>query len=224
MRASRHLRFLAAAALVAVAAAQPIAALAADKDADRMRASLRRAQEGQRKAEQEKAAVAAERDTLQQEKEKLEAEVKSLGARVQTAQAALARSKKELETAGAALDAAKKNESDLSKALADAREQIAAAKTAHEATGKTLAARDGELKQLTSAHERSTQRVKLLEERNAKLYQLGLDLIGRFENRGLWETVRGSEPFTRLKRVELENLMEDYRDKLRSERASPATR
>src|SRR5262245_5590892 len=57
-------------------------------------------------------------------------------------------------------------------------------------------------------------------DRNAGLYNLNVEVLDHMENRGFWSAVSGHEPFTKLKRTELENLIDDYRyraDELRLE-------
>jgi chromosome segregation ATPase len=48
-------------------------------------------------------------------------------------------------------------------------------------------------------------------DRNVALYELNNEVLGRLESRGFWANVGEREPFTRLKRVQMENLIEDYR-------------
>lgn len=62
-------------------------------------------------------------------------------------------------------------------------------------------------------------------DRNAGLYNLNAEVLDRMANRGFWSTVSEREPFTRLKRVELENLIDDYKyraDELRLEQQKQA--
>ena len=48
-------------------------------------------------------------------------------------------------------------------------------------------------------------------EHNQKLYALAIEVIDKLENQGFWSAVARAEPFTRLKRTELENLADGYR-------------
>ena len=57
---------------------------------------------------------------------------------------------------------------------------------------------------------------------NVKLYRVGRELLERYEKKTCGEIVREQEPFTRLKRVELENQLEGYRDRLDDGRHVPA--
>jgi chromosome segregation ATPase len=55
------------------------------------------------------------------------------------------------------------------------------------------------------------QALKVCIDHNRNLYALGTEVIGKLENQGFWSAVAKSEPFTRLKRTELENLADGYR-------------
>ena len=46
---------------------------------------------------------------------------------------------------------------------------------------------------------------------NEALYKLNGEVLTRFENDGVWSRMARAEPFTKLKRVELENLVDEYR-------------
>ena len=46
---------------------------------------------------------------------------------------------------------------------------------------------------------------------NIKLYELGLELADLYENKGVWAALVEKEPVTQLKRVELENRVQEYR-------------
>ncbi|NOT67540.1 MAG: hypothetical protein HOP04_04285 [Methylophilaceae bacterium] len=60
--------------------------------------------------------------------------------------------------------------------------------------------------------------------KNTKLYGFGLELVKMYENPGAFDAVLRKEPFTQIKRVELENIFQDYRDKLDEERAISASK
>ena len=55
------------------------------------------------------------------------------------------------------------------------------------------------------------------ETKNKKLYQYQVELINRAQNRGSLDALLEREPLTQLKRVEIENLLEEYRDKIDNE-------
>jgi len=74
------------------------------------------------------------------------------------------------------------------------------------AAAQTLAARDGELAQCV--------------DRNQKLYDLNDEILTRFGQRGFWSGLASAEPFTQLKRTQLENLIGEYRGKAEDQAVS----
>jgi colicin import membrane protein len=51
-------------------------------------------------------------------------------------------------------------------------------------------------------------------EKNAKLYKIGTELIELYKNKGVTDVMQDNEPFLQLSRVDMQNLMQDYSDKL----------
>ena len=49
---------------------------------------------------------------------------------------------------------------------------------------------------------------------NAQMYLLSEEILGRYEHRGFWSRAADVEPFTRLSRTRLENLADDYRERI----------
>ena len=63
----------------------------------------------------------------------------------------------------------------------------------------------------------SIQKTKLIDAcvaKNNKLYDYGLDLVKLYENPTEYKKVVLTEPFSQLKRVQLENILQDYNDKI----------
>lgn len=60
-----------------------------------------------------------------------------------------------------------------------------------------------------------------LQTRNMALYKLGGEILGRYEKFGLGTALTAREPFTGLTRTKLENLVQDYQDKLSSQLVKP---
>ena len=61
------------------------------------------------------------------------------------------------------------------------------------------------------------------ERKNIALYNLGNEILTRYEKYGLGEALAAKEPFTGLTRVKLQELVQDYRDKIADQRATPGT-
>ncbi len=54
------------------------------------------------------------------------------------------------------------------------------------------------------------QELKVCMDRNAGLYKLNEAVLARLDKESVWSRLVESEPFTKIKRVQLENLMDDY--------------
>lgn len=55
------------------------------------------------------------------------------------------------------------------------------------------------------------QELKVCMDRNAGLYKLNEEVLARLDKESVWSRLVESEPFTKIKRVQLENLMDDYK-------------
>lgn len=77
----------------------------------------------------------------------------------------------------------------------------------------TQVLRDTETERTQAKNQLATREreFKTCVDRNAALYNLNAEVLDKFENRGFWSSLTEREPFTRLKRVELENLAEEYK-------------
>lgn len=58
------------------------------------------------------------------------------------------------------------------------------------------------------------QQLLLCEDKNIALYQANLEMADRYKNKGMGTSLLQREPITGLKQVEIENILEEYRDKL----------
>lgn len=56
---------------------------------------------------------------------------------------------------------------------------------------------------------------------NQTLYQASLDLLQQYEKKGIWDAMMQHEPFTQIKRVELESIGETYRDRAEQHKFTP---
>lgn len=205
----RTLNSLLAISLALVAMQFSLAASAAEKDPAREQA--RRLQLMQRKFDQEKTA-------LVQEKTVLETQLKEAGEKVE-----------KLEKVEKAVLVAEHRASALAGELAKLRGE-------HDQLKARLGEAQGETKHLAEAHrkeiERRTaeqgalsgqleQRSKSLaqcEASNLLLYQYGVDLLQRHTGLPVANPLAILEPFTGLRQVEMENLLEEYHEKLEAQK------
>lgn len=203
MRASKRMRHLFLVVLAGIGAAGVAIAQSSDDPQARLRAALRETTVRVRQLEDENATLQAkqaqmERDrlTATQKAEQAEKGLSALRGQAASSQAALQRA-----------DAAQK-------------ESLAKWETAYKEAAATAQARDADAKRMEQALVTLREQNRQNEEKNAKLYQLGQDLIDLYENKKILEVFGASEPVTKLKRVEYENVMQDYQDRLRDSRVT----
>lgn len=55
--------------------------------------------------------------------------------------------------------------------------------------------------------------IQVCEKRNADLYQVSVDMMNRYQSKGVVDALLQKEPFTGIEKVRVDNVMQDYRDK-----------
>lgn len=225
--AARGLVLLALCALLAV----PQAALAqADKDKKgaREREVARRAQQALKKAEDEKAVLLREKtevdDKLKAATAKLaEADKTAVGLKAAAGRARVLAEEIKREKAAAVEQAAA--QASLAARLKEIEQRIAAAGVLQTETQRTLASRDAQLRQLQAAlaqaRTQANSEIGACEAKNAKLHTYGTELKRLYRDKTAFDAMRQAEPLTGLKSVEIDNLLEEYRDKLSGQRSAP---
>jgi chromosome segregation ATPase len=84
---------------------------------------------------------------------------------------------------------------------------------------RTLESERSELHTTSSAQQRQ---LETCAKDNVKLYDAGMELLERYANKGVWDALIEKEPVTQLKRVEMENLVQDYRQRVNAARFDTA--
>lgn len=166
---------------------------AADGKASREQMQVKRLQQLQRKLQQENTQLAQEKAALDGQLKAVQSSLDESSSKAQIAAsraAALGKELKEIKTEKEAL-AAKLAETEIK--LAETKEAL---------NKSALAGR-----QLNES-------LTICQAKNAKLHGYGVDLLDKYEKKGCGDALLQADPFTQLKRVEIENLMEDYREKL----------
>lgn len=152
----------------------------------------------------ERAALQAENSKLQQELDRLKAQLQKANTATKTLEG---RNRTLALAAGQGNAANRQNSEQLERARAQLQELVEKFRD----TAQTL--RDVEAERSTKTTELAAKErdLKTCIDRNAALYNLNTEVLDRAENRGFWSVLAEREPFTRLKRVELENLIDEYR-------------
>jgi chromosome segregation ATPase len=92
--------------------------------------------------------------------------------------------------------------------------------------GATLRQVEAERSDLQQQVGRATLALDQCAQRNEQLYQINAEVLNRFEHQGAFSGLAAAEPFTRIKRTQIENIALEDRERaeaLRMQRAATAT-
>lgn len=121
------------------------------------------------------------------------------------------------QQASTQLDAQKQT---LAAAIATYQENLTRWQMAYNEAAETARTRDADAKKLDALLVQTRGRAMVCEDKNAELYKFGKELVELYGNQDVLGSLGSKEPFTRLKQVQIENLMQDYEDKLRANMVS----
>lgn len=200
---------LAAAALLAVAIAGK--AWAADTDLDaKLRDQLRTTTMALREAQDQNA-------TLTAKQAELTAQLAAANQQITDLKAKPPEKPADQGQLAAAQDAAKQSEA----AAAQARAMLDKWQVAYKQAADVARARDAAAKDFEVRLKRSAAGLELCTSKNAALEKLGFEMLDKLGHRTLFTDFAETEPVTQIYRVKLENLLQDYRDKLRDQEVQP---
>ncbi|AHF93380.1 hypothetical protein OPIT5_27390 [Opitutaceae bacterium TAV5] len=214
-RLKRLLEKAAVLALLVLAVAGPAAFAQTQPDNTmelRLREALRNTTLQLRAAQSENAALQVAQAELEKERDALKKQIAALAKQGEKDRAAAAKEiadlkavvvSQEEKAAQLSADLAKwKESSQQATTLADSREQARAALETR-AAGLDRALAD-------------------CEARNIALVKVGNEILDRLEKFGLGDAIRAREPFIGTKRVEIQNLVQDYADRIMDQKYTPA--
>lgn len=161
--------------------------------------------------------LASERTQLQGDNTRLKQELAAMRKELDALKGAHSADERRLRAfEGAALRAGADRDSsqrELELELEQARERMQELVAKFRETAGSLRDVESEKAALTGTLTRREAELKSCAEHNLKLFDINNEILARLEDRGFWSAVSSAEPFTRLKRVELDNLTEEYRGK-----------
>lgn len=187
---------LATCAVLGLLVAVPAGASDAKK-ADPNKEQVKRLQQAQRKLEQEKTQLAQEKASVEAERDVARKKAEGEAQRV----AALGRE----------LGGLRKAKEDLAARLAQLEVELKQAR-------EQVANLEGEGQRLQATLGGEKQQHATCVTRNQEMHKTGLDILERYRSKGCTDSVLQAEPFTGLKRVEIENAAEDMRERLDSQK------
>ncbi|HVM59340.1 MAG TPA: phage major capsid protein [Verrucomicrobiae bacterium] len=162
-------------------------------------------------------AAETDRAALQAAQAQAADENKALTERLQAVTKQAEANRQAAQTAAQTADGLKAQVSRQEKEIADLKEATESCKLAAAATHK----KDAE--QIKLADDAVVQLERLVsdrQEKNLELYKTASEILQRYQNFGLGRALAAREPFVGITRVKLENLVQDYKDKLLDSRVT----
>ena len=184
-----------------------VAASANDKNVKKERQAVRRMQQQLNEMQQQKSLLDQEKTTLEETLKNVSNETESHKRAAASAAARASRLEKDSE-------AAYREKAELSVQLQEAQKQN------QELDGQRKQL-EQDLKNKAVALAKEGEQRNLCETNNGELYRIGRELVNWYADKGPLNAILEAEPFTGMKSVEMENLLENYREKLEAQHLEP---
>jgi chromosome segregation ATPase len=160
--------------------------------------------------------LTGERDAAKAESVKLAAEIEQLKKANQENAAKLSAADAAKQQLDGELTAQKTSASRVQETLDKTHEKLLEVIEKHKEVTQSKNELNNELTALKGKQQATEQQLTLCTEHNVKLYESGKDLLGRYQNKGTLGSLLQDEPALQFNSVEMENIVQDYEDKLRS--------
>jgi uncharacterized protein YlxW (UPF0749 family) len=155
--------------------------------------------------------LSAERTALQAENARLKQELEEAKKRAESATSQETALKRRAQEAEAAKNRMSAGTAATAESAARTRAQLDEVVVKFRETAQVLKDVEVERNGLKQEIDRMQRELGTCRDHNAQLLTINEEVLVRLENTGLWNKLAADEPFTRLKRTELENLAADYR-------------
>jgi chromosome segregation ATPase len=179
------------------------------------------AQQQNAQALQQMQQLAAERTALQAENSRLKQELEAATRRAGTAGSQEEALKRRAQNAEATSTRLAASSAANAESAARMRAQMDELVVKFRETAQTLKQAEAERNELRQSAAAAEQQLKTCRDHNAELLNINEQLLVRLENTGFWTKLAADEPFTRLKRTELENLAGEYRTRAAELKVTP---
>ncbi|MBY6239906.1 hypothetical protein [Methylosinus sp. Sm6] len=189
---------------LALAASPFLPAAAADSEADRLREALRGAITQQRALEDQRAALQAKLTEADAVRAKLEGQVKAAKADI-----------KQVEKAHR--DAVE----EFNQRLTERDQTLEKWKAAYEEAADVARAKDAERAKFEAQAASFKAGLKTCKAKNTELARIGRELLQHYETANFADLAVASEPLSGVRRVEIQNLLQDYNDKILDQKVTP---
>ena len=209
-------------ASLAVGFVYPDSAIAAEKKDKAARRAALMVQKAKQEMEQEKSNMQAQFDL---QKKELEDKVKSNDEQLQkrsanlgVAQRKLGGLQSELTKVNSEKTALETKQQEMQALLESTQKSLADMTLQFKQAQADLKINDNQRTTLSTNLAKTNVSLSSCEQKNAKLHQFGTDLIDIYDKPSLYTAIMRDEPFFQLKRVELENILQNQQDKLDEEK------
>lgn len=151
----------------------------------------------------ERTRLNAENAKLKKQIKNLEGQLEELNGEKETAQSQLTKTQQQLSSKTQFSD-------DVVNRLKDAKSKMEELIGKFRETISNLRQVENESAQRAQEITRLEQELNSCATSNVELSKLGLEVLDNYENKGFWDRAGQKEPFTQLKRVQIENIVDDY--------------
>ncbi|CEN56269.1 hypothetical protein [Candidatus Methylopumilus turicensis] len=195
--------------------------------ADKKDKAARRAQQMVQQIQQEKAQLQSQLDQATQAKAVLDADMAKAQEENATLKTKFGAANRKIEGLEISLKEMTAERLAFEAKLLKTQVELEATKTAlneldvkYQANVYDLKVNEQQRANLTATTIQKTKVIDACLAKNAKLYDYGLELVKLYENPSLYKKAVLTEPFSQIKRVELENILQNYNDKIDLEKAT----
>jgi chromosome segregation ATPase len=176
----------------------------ADSEADRLRDALRNATGQVRTLEDQRAALQAKATAAEQERDRLRKQNETLRAQIKEAEQAYRQAVK-----------------DFNDRIAERDEALEKWKSAYAEAATVARAKDAERGKFEGEAAALKASNKACQAKNTQLVKVGNDIVTQYEAMNPFEKIWDHEPAFGLKRVEHQNAVQDFRDKILDQKVKP---
>jgi seryl-tRNA synthetase len=168
--------------------------------------------------------LASERTTMQAEQARMKKELEDLRKErdaLKTSQAGSTASQRARAEAEAALARSQRDSETAEKELSTIKARLQELVDKFRETARVMREVETDRATVKQALAQQGQELNACVAANNGLYQLNDEVLTRFESQGFWTSLGKAEPFTKLKRVQLENLIDGYRTRATDQKYVP---
>jgi len=155
--------------------------------------------------------MTVERDLLKTEKDKLASEIEQLKEQLKKDKAAAALAEDRLSSE---LAAQKNSNAAVSKTLEQTHAKLLEVIDKYNALNQAKNELSATHANLQNTLKQTETELQSCETKNIKMFEAAKEILKSYENRGLMDTLLKSEPIFQFKSVEMENIIQEYEDKL----------